>query len=147
MTMSKKPRGLFAARKLIERRGKFRFSRKNMYRRLSGRYKKYDPLEGAPQAKGIVLAKVNVDVKQPHSGLRKSVKVQITKNNRVVTAHLPGEGAVKHVEEHDQVTIRRVGGPQRGSIGDMPGVKFRVDKVSGLSLDAILKGKKQKPTG
>jgi small subunit ribosomal protein S12 len=143
--MSKKTTGLFAARKLMERRKQFRYRKKGLYRRLSKSYKKYDPLEGAPQASGIVLEKTQVEVKQPHSGLRKCVKVQITKNNKIVTAHLPGEGAVKHVDEHDRVLIEKVGGPQGGSAGDMPGVKFKVIKVVGTSLREIVRGRKEKP--
>jgi len=137
----KKPRGLFAARKLKLRRKKFKFRPKSKGRD----FKKYDPLEGAPQARGIVVEKVNVEVKQPHSGLRKCVKVQLIKNGRVVTAHLPGEGARKFVDEHDEVIISRLGGPQRGAKGYMPGVKFKVEKVVGVSLKELVRGRKQKP--
>lgn len=143
--MVKKTRGLFAARKLIKRRKNFIYRKKGLKRRLSKSYKKYDPLEGSTQASGIVLEKTQVEVKQPHSGLRKCVKVQITKNNKIVTAHLPGEGAMKHIDEHDRVIIEKVGGPQGGSAGDMPGVKFKVIKVVGTSLQEIVRGKKQKP--
>ena len=38
---------------------------------------KADPLQGAPQAKGIVVEKVGVEAKQPNSGIRKCVRVQL----------------------------------------------------------------------
>ncbi len=143
--MAKKTRGLFAARKLIKRRKKFRFAKKNSYQMAMKTYKKNDPLRGCPQGRGIVLEKVQVEVKQPHSGLRKCVKVQLAKSGETVTAHLPGEGAMKFVDEHNEVLISRVGGPQRGSAGDMPGVKFKVLKVVGTSLKELVRGRKQKP--
>ena len=31
------------------------------------------------------------------------------------------------------------------SYGDLPGVRYKVIKVNGVSLSALLKGKKQKP--
>ena len=51
----KSPNGLFAARKLVANRRKFRWSDKYYKRRMLQLDKKADPLEGAPQARGIVL--------------------------------------------------------------------------------------------
>lgn len=143
--MAKKARGLFAAKKLLERRHKFRWKKKGSRIRALKLYKKYDPLEGAPMAKGIVLQKVNREAKQPHSGLKKCVVVQLIKNGKTVTAFCPWVGSQKIIEEHDQVIIERIGGPQRGAKGDIPGVKFKVSKVNGVSLKEIIKGKKEKP--
>ncbi len=143
--MAKKPRGLFAAKKLAERRKKFRFAKKGEYSRRTKSYVKFDPFEGAPLARGIVLEKREVEVKQPHSGLRKCVRVQLIKNGRAVTAHIPMVEARKFINEHDEVLLERAGAPQRGALGDMPGVKFRVVKVAGISLKELVKGKKQKP--
>lgn len=143
--MAKKPRGLFAGKKLKDRRKRFKFRAKALKPRKTGNLKKYDPLEGAPQASGIVLEKVQIEVKQPHSGLRKCVKVQLVKNGKVVTVYCPGEGAIKQIDEHDTVVIERIGGPQRGSMGDIPGVKFRVIKVADVSLREIVRGRKEKP--
>jgi len=141
----KKTRGLFAGRKLLLRRKKFRFAKKGERSRRFKLYVKYDPLEGAPMARGIVLEKREIEVKQPHSGLRKCVRVQLIKNGRAVTAHVPFPGGIKFINEHDEVIIERAGAPQRGALGDMPGVKFRVVKVAGISLKELVKGKKQKP--
>jgi len=142
--MAKKTRGLFAGKKLMSRRKKFRFKKKGSFSKWSGKYIKYDPLEGSPQARAIVLEKREIEVKQPHSGLRKCVRVQLIKNGKSVTAHVPGNLAIKHINEHDEVTIERAGAPQRGALGDMPGIKFRVAKVSGTSLKELVRGKKQR---
>jgi len=140
----KKTRGLFAGRKLVKRRKKSRFNKKSSRSKRFKLYKKFDPLEGCPQARGIVLQKVTRECKQPHSGLRKCAIVQIVKNGKSVTAYLPGTGAIKFIDEHDEVVIERIGGPQRGAQGDIPGVKFRVFKVKGQSLNQLVRGKKEK---
>lgn len=138
----KKPRGLFAGNKLKERRKKFKYARKGSKEQATGAWKKFDPMEGAPAARGIVLKKRAIEKKQPHSGLIKCVTVQLVKNGRIVTAFIPGDEAIKHVEEHQEITIERIGGPQRGSKGDIPGVKFKVIKVAGESLKELLKKEK-----
>ncbi len=142
--MVKKTRGLMAAKKLEKRRTNFKFSRKGSMHKSMGTWKKYDPLEGAPMASGIVIRKKNVEIKQPHSGLRKCAVVQLIKNGKTVTAFMPGVGALKHVDEHDNVIIQRIGGPQKRSAGDMPGVKFKVIKVNNISLQEIVRGRKEK---
>ena len=143
--MGKKPRGLYAAKKLKERSKKFKFAKKDSYSMYTKTYKKYDPLEGSPLAKGIVLQKVEIEIKQPHSGLRKCVKVQLTKNGKVVTAYVPW-GGIKFIDEHNEVILERMGAPQRRAFGDIPGVKFRVIKVNGVSLKELVRGKKEKPS-
>ena len=140
----KKSRGLFAGKKMVDRRKKFRYARKGSREQAMGIWKKFDPMRGAPSARGIVLKKRAIEKKQPHSGLIKCVTVQLVKNGKVVTAFVPGDGAIKHVDEHNEVIIERIGGPQRGSKGDIPGVKFKVIKVQGVSLNELLKGKKEK---
>lgn len=143
----KKARGLFAGKKLVDRRKKFKYARKGSKEQAMGIWKKFDPMGGAPQARGIVLKKRAIEKKQPHSGLIKCVSVQLVKNGKVVTAFVPGDGAIKHVDEHNEVIIERIGGPQRGAKGDIPGVKFKVIKVQNISLKELLKGKKEKKTG
>ncbi len=142
----KSPRGLFAARKLRLKRKKFRWSDIYYRRKMLKIDIKYDPLEGAPMARGIVLEKVGVESRQPNSALRKCVRVQLLKNNKVVTAFVPWDGGLLYIDEHDEVIIERIGGPEGRAYGDLPGVRFRVVKVNGVSLKAILEGKKQKPT-
>src|SRR3989338_877229 len=137
--------GELAGRKLVQRRKKFRWKKTEYKGRMLQLWKK-DPLKGAPQARGLVIAKRMVEQKKPASGLTKAVRVQIIKNNVQVTAHVPGEGAIDHINEHDEVTIEKVGGGQGGSKGSMVGIKFKVIAVNGVALSEILSGKKQKPT-
>ncbi len=145
MPGKKSPNGLFAARKLRRKRQKFRWSDLHYKRKKLGIAKKYDPLEGAPMARGIVLEKVGVEARKPNAAVRKCVRVQIAKNGKVVTAFVPYDGGLKVINEHDEVIIERIGGPEGRAYGDLPGVRFRVVMVNGVSLKAILEGKKQKP--
>ncbi|VVB76502.1 30S ribosomal protein S12 [Candidatus Tiddalikarchaeum anstoanum] len=137
----KKTRGLFAGIKLSERRKKFKYARRGSREQAFGIWKKFDPLEGAPAARGIVLQKKPVERKSPNSGLIKCVVVQLVKNGKTVTAFVPGSGGIKHVDEHNEVIIERVGAPQRVAKGDIPGVKFKVIKVNGVALSELMKGK------
>lgn len=145
MPGSKSPNGMFAARKLRQKRKKFRWSDIHYKRKMLRINIKYDPLEGAPMARGIVIEKVGIESRQPNSAVRKCVRVQLIKNGKQVTAFLPGDGALLFVDEHDEVIIERIGGPEGRAYGDLPGVRFKVIKVNGVSLKALLEGKKQKP--
>ncbi len=145
MPGSKSPKGLFAARKLVRKRKRFRWSDINYKRKMLGIDKKADPLEGAPMARGIVIEKVGIESRQPNSAVRKCVRVQLIKNGKQVTAFLPGDGALNFVDEHDEVIIERIGGPEGRAYGDLPGVRFKVIKVNGVSLKELLRGRKQKP--
>ncbi|MFH0889561.1 MAG: 30S ribosomal protein S12 [Candidatus Aenigmatarchaeota archaeon] len=137
--------GEFSARKI--RKNKQRLKWKDIkYRARMLRFWKKDPLEGSPQARGIVLEKRVVEQKQPSSGLIKCVRVQIVKNGVGVTAWVPGTGAIDKVNEHDEVVIEGVGGSQGGPIGKQWGIKFTVVKVNGVALKELVSGKKQKPT-
>lgn len=141
-----KTRGLFNGRMLLKRKARVRFSKSRSRAHFMGTWKKYDPLEGAPQAKGIVLEKVEITPKKPSSGKRKSCKVQLTKNGKMITAYVPYSKGISFVDEHNDVMVERIGGAQKGARGDLPGVKFIVTKVNGISLKELVKGRKQKPT-
>ncbi len=106
---------------------------------------KADPLQGAPQGRAIVLEKVGVECRQPNSAVRKCVRAQLIKNGKVVTAFLPGDGALNFIDEHDEVQIEGIGGAEGKAYGDLPGTRYKVYTVNGVSLDALLKGKKEKP--
>ncbi len=137
--------GKFAVRKLDHDRKNYRWSDRDYARRVLRLDEKADPLEGAPQAKGIVLEKVGVEAKQPNSAIRKCIRIQLIKNGRQVTAFCPGDGAINFIDEHDEVTIEGIGGRMGGSYGDIPGVRFRVCKVNDVSLDELVRGKRDKP--
>lgn len=141
----KAPVGLFAARKLRIKRQKFRWSDVKYRRRMLKLKEKTDPLEGAPMARAIVLEKVGVESKQPNSALRKCVRVQLIKNGKIVTAFLPGDGALNVVDEHDEVLIEGIGGSQGRAMGDIPGVRYRVFMVNGVPLNKLIRGEVKKP--
>lgn len=142
--MPSSPNGLFAARKLRRNRKEDKWKQERFKRRMLKLDKKADPLEGAPQASGIVLEKVGVEARKPYSGLRKCVRVKLKKNGKLVTVFVPGDGGIHYIDEHDEVLIERVGGSKGRSMGNLPGVKFKVVKVAGISLEALLSGKKEK---
>lgn len=138
--------GEFSARDMKRRRKKFRWKSTSHKRKFLKLWQK-DSLDGAPMGRGIVLKKKGVEQKQPHSGIIKAVRIQIVKNGNQVTAVVPGDQAIKFIDEHDEVGIVGVGGSQRGAIGSMHGIKYKVVSVSGVSLSELLKGKKDKPKG
>ena len=143
--MSSKTSGEFAARKLIKKRKQFRWSDMYYKRRMLHLDIKADPLKGAPMARGIVLEKVGVESKQPNSAIRKCVRTQLIKNGRVITAFLPGDGALNVVDEHDEVVVEGIGGSRGGAMGDIPGVRWKVTTVNSVSLKQLVLGKKEKP--
>lgn len=138
-------RGEFSARRLRKNRKKFRW-RERKYRIRKLRLKMLeDPLEGAPMGRGIVLQKVGIESRQPNSAVRKCVKVQLIKNSKVVSAFLPGDGALNVIDEHDEVLISGIGGPMGKSFGDLPGVRYKVQAVNGVPLNLLVLGKAKKP--
>ncbi len=102
--------GLFAAKKLKRNRQNFKWKDVDYKRRALRLDVKADPLEGAPQARGIVIEKVGIEAKQPNSAIRKCV-----------------------------------GGPSGRSMGDIPGVRWKVSKVNNVALSEMVSGKIEKP--
>jgi small subunit ribosomal protein S12 len=137
--------GKYAARKLKGDRENFRWSDRKYLRRALKLNVKADPLGGAPQGRGIVLEKVGVEAKQPNSAIRKCVRIQLIKNGRQVTAFCPGDGAINFIDEHDEVTVERIGGRMGGAKGDIPGVRFKVTAVNDMCLNEMVIGRKEKP--
>eukprot|EP00877_Chromochloris_zofingiensis_P012701 jgi/Chrzof1/7685/Cz02g32260.t1 len=109
------------------------------------------PFAGASHAKGIVLEKISmlrvcsgIEAKQPNSAIRKCARVQLIKNGKKIAAFVPMDGCLNFIEENDEVLIAGFG--RRGhAVGDIPGVRFKVVKVAGVSLLALFKSKKEKP--
>jgi small subunit ribosomal protein S12 len=137
--------GMYAARRLKKVRKKMRLKSKDYVLRLKRRTDKKGLLEGAPMGRGIVLQKVGVESKQPNSAIRKCVRVQLIKNGRLLTAFLPGDGALNYVDEHDEVLVEGIGGPRSRSMGDIPGVRHKVNAVNGVPLHLMVVGKAKKP--
>lgn len=139
------PNGEFAARKLVRQRKHQRLLKKWLKRKMLKLKQKYDPMGTVPRAKALVLQKFAVGQKQPHSGQIKCVRVQIIKNGAVVGAFVPGDGTVGFIDEHDEVTIEGLGGSQRGQMGCIPGMKYKVVEINGANAQLIRAGKKEKP--
>lgn len=142
--MGNKTRGLNAGKRLKARRKTHRWAQRKFIKRALGLRKKADPLQGSSQARGIILEKIQLEAKQPNSAMRKCVRVQLIKNGRQVTAFAPGDGAIKMMDEHDEVIVECIGGRMGRSKGDIPGVRWQVIKVNSQSLDALLRGKIEK---
>ena len=142
--MGNKSKGLGSAKKLVARRKTGRWHYRKFIKKTLNLKKKSDPLEGASQAKGIVLEKVQLEAKQPNSAMRKCCRVQLKKNGKQVTAFIPGNLAQKFIDEHDEVMIERIGGKQGRAKGDIRGIRFQVIKVNDQPLARLAKGKIEK---
>ena len=136
--------GLMSARKMMKRQRKFRWHQKAYKKRVLNLREKADPLEGANQAKGIVISKFQKEARQPNSAMRKCCKVQLIKNSISVGAFIPGNLAQKFIDEHDEVLIERIGGRSGRQKWDIPGIRFKVIKVNDQPLHLLWKGKMEK---
>eukprot|EP00187_Rhodella_violacea_P009833 CAMPEP_0174913524 /NCGR_PEP_ID=MMETSP0167-20121228/80367_1 /TAXON_ID=38298 /ORGANISM="Rhodella maculata, Strain CCMP736" /LENGTH=144 /DNA_ID=CAMNT_0016158249 /DNA_START=56 /DNA_END=490 /DNA_ORIENTATION=- len=138
------PRGIRAARKLHNHRRVQKWAQKSFARKHSLAAIKANPFMGASHAAGIVVEKIGVEAKQPNSAIRKSCRVQLIKNGKKIAAFVPRDGCLNFIDENDEVLISGFG--RKGhSVGDLPGVRFKVVKVSGVALLALFKEKKEKP--
>lgn len=137
-------KGEFAADSLQKKRKKWKLKDKAYKRKIFGLKDKYNLLEGAPQGRGIVLEKRGIEAKQPNSGIRKAVRVQLIKNGKQLTALAPYDGAIKFIDEHDEVVVEGLGGAKGGPKGDLWGVKYRVTHVNGQALEMLRTGKLEK---
>jgi small subunit ribosomal protein S23e len=57
---------------------------------------------------------------------------------------VPNDGCLNFVDENDEVLLAGFGRKGKAK-GDIPGVRFKVVKVSGVGLWALWKEKKEKP--
>jgi len=141
---SGKPRGIRAARKLKIDRKKQKWHDKRYARKNSIAAIKANPMNGASHAKGIVVERIGIEAKQPNSAIRKSVRVQLIKNGKKIAAFVPNDGCLNFIEENDEVLVSGFG--RKGhSVGDIPGVRFKVVKVAGVALISLFRRKKEKP--
>merc|ERR1712098_925886 len=139
-----KPKGIRCARKLKNIRRENRWADKDYKKANLGTRWKANPFGGASHAKGMGLEKVGVEAKQPNSAIRKCVRVQLIKNGKKITAFVPNDGCLNFVEEKDEVLVSGFG--RKGhAVGDIPGVRFKICKVANVSLNALFRGKKERP--
>merc|ERR1712193_58848 len=139
-----KPSGLRTARKLRTHRREQKWHDLQYKKSHLGTRWKANPFSGASHAKGIVLEKVGVEAKQPNSAIRKCVRVQLIKNGKKITAFVPRGGCLNFVDENDEVLVAGFGRSGH-AVGDIPGVRFKIVKVAGVSLLALFKEIKEKP--
>ena len=79
---------------------------------------KIKALGGSPQKKGNCLKVFITTPKKPNSASRKTVKVIIVSNKKIVRCHIPG---IKHtLQKYSTVLIRGA------RVRDLPGINFRV---------------------
>jgi small subunit ribosomal protein S23e len=109
---------------------------------LSSKFKK--PFAGTSHAKGIVVEKLGIESKQPNSAVRKCVRVLLKKNGKKIAAFVPNDGCLNFIDENDEVLVAGFGRSGH-AVGDIPGVRFKVVKVKGVSLKALYLHKKEKP--
>ncbi|CAG7894859.1 unnamed protein product, partial [Brassica rapa] len=83
----------------------------------------------------IQKAKRGMEAKQPCSGICKCARVQLVKNGKKVAAFVPNDGR----------GLISGFGPKSHAVGDIPGVRYKAVKVSGVLLSALYKDKKEKP--
>ncbi|MFH0869038.1 MAG: 30S ribosomal protein S12 [archaeon] len=145
--MGKKGRGLFTGKQHKRRRTEGRWHNKHFVKRILRLKEKTDPLEGAPQARGIVLEKRQIEAKQPNSAMRKAVRIQLTKNGKQITAFCPGNKAISFINEHDEVLVQSMGGRLGKAKGDLSGVSWEVISVNGQPLRMLVKGRLEKTVG
>ncbi|KAN0018653.1 hypothetical protein ACTFIU_008582 [Dictyostelium citrinum] len=139
-----KPNGLKTARKLRNHRRVQRWNDKLYKKAHFGTALKANPFGGASHASGIVVSRLGIEAKQPNSAIRKCVRVQLKKNGKKITAFVPNDGCLNYIQENDKVLVAGLGRSGH-SVGDIPGVRFKVVKVSSVSLIAIYRGIKDKP--
>ncbi|KAJ4458812.1 putative 40S ribosomal protein S23 [Paratrimastix pyriformis] len=138
-----KPHGLHAGRKLQKHHCVQRWHDKEYKKHHFGAALKANPFMGASFAKGIVVDKVGVEAKQPNSAVRKCVRVQLVKNGKKIGAFVPCDGCLNFIDDNDEVLVSGFG--RRGHAkGDIPGIRFKVVKVAGISLKALFLHKKEK---
>ncbi|CAN7043773.1 unnamed protein product, partial [Brassica rapa subsp. trilocularis] len=83
----------------------------------------------------IQKAKRGMEAKQPCSGICKCARVQLVKNGKKVAAFVPNDGR----------GLISGFGRKSHAVGDIPGVRYKAVKVSGVLLSALYKDKKEKP--
>lgn len=64
--------------------------------------------------------------------------------NQCLYNTVPNDGCLNFVDENDEVLLAGFGRKGKAK-GDIPGVRFKVVKVSGVGLLALWKEKKEKP--
>ncbi|KAI8027595.1 40S ribosomal protein S23 [Camellia lanceoleosa] len=143
--------GMGAGRKLKSHRRRQRWANK-AYKKshLGNEWKK--PFAGSSFANDIVLEKMYAFsnmlsftsfLLNVHLWLLHLVS-NLIRNGKKIAAFVLIDGCLNYIEENDKVLI--AGFEHKGhAVGDILGVRFKVVKVSGVSLMALFKEKKEQP--
>ena len=67
----------------------------------------------------------------------------LRKNGKKIAAFVPKDGCLNFLNENDEVLVAGLGRKGK-AVGDLPGIRFKVVAVKGISLLALYKGKKEK---
>ncbi|KAJ7924852.1 ribosomal protein S12/S23 [Mycena leptocephala] len=140
---SNKPRGLQAARKLRNDRRENRWADKTYKKRALGNIYRTSPPVARPTQRD-----------RPGEGRRRGQAAKLChpevcpgaahQERKEGYCLRPQRWVLNFVDENDEVLISGFG--RRGKAkGDIPGVRFKVVKVSGVGLLALWKEKKEKP--
>ena len=114
--------------------------------KIRKRYKKtyHSPFHKVPHIQNaLVLQTRKIGAKQPNSGQRKCVKVQLS-NQKKKLSFVPYCGGIEFIKIHDIVTIQSIGGSKCRAKGDMFGLNTKVIKVNDIPLHQLVKGKKKR---
>ena len=90
---------------------------------------------------GIVVEKVGIEAKQPNSGIRKVVKIYPSRTEQV--NRFRSRWWRYQLHHHDEVMVEGIGGRMGRSYGDIPGVRYKVIQVNGVSLDEMVRGRRR----
>jgi small subunit ribosomal protein S23e len=71
-------------------------------------------------------------------------QAQKLSNADLTISTVPNDGCLNFIDENDEVLLAGFGRKGKAK-GDIPGVRFKVVKVSGVGLLALWKEKKEKP--
>jgi small subunit ribosomal protein S12 len=94
---------------------KVQILKKKQYRKKPSKKK---ALDKSPQKKGSCLKIFITTPKKPNSAARKTVKIILLSNKKVVSCHIPG---IKHsLKKYSTVLIRGA------KVSDLPSIKYRV---------------------
>ena len=85
-------------------------------------------------ANGLVVGFYQMEAKQPSSGKRPCVKVDLGKKRGVVLSFIHKDGVSKLIKIHDTVRIQSLGGAMGRSMGDLSGCRYRVTSINRVPI-------------
>jgi small subunit ribosomal protein S23e len=90
------------------------------------------------------LGKSRIDFEMGRCGKEAEKLSGKCSNADLTISTVPNDGCLNFIDENDEVLLAGFGRKGKAK-GDIPGVRFKVVKVSGVGLLALWKEKKEKP--